>query len=61
MTISKHFPFPPVYVFHDLLFKTHRKQWNGKSWKREFRALSKLVYFETQPLELVESFMQVTV
>jgi len=61
MTITKHFPWPPKYVLHEFLFKSHEKQSNGKTWKRGFCALSKLVYFETQLLELVESSMKVPI
>jgi len=38
---------------------TYEKQSDGKSWNRGFCALSKLVYFKTEVLELVESSMEV--
>jgi len=59
MTMTEQFPWPPDHVIHAFLLKSHEKQSNGKSWKRGFCALSKLVYFKTQLLELVESSMEV--
>jgi len=53
------FPWPPEYVLHEFLLKSHEKQSNGKSWKRRFCKLSKLVYFKTQLLELVEFSMAI--
>jgi len=57
MTMTEHFSCSPEYILHEILFESHEKQSNGKSWKRGFRALSKMVYFKTQLLELVESSM----
>jgi len=44
ITMTEHFLWPPEYVLHELLLKSHEKQSNCKSWKGGFRALSKLVY-----------------
>jgi len=44
---------------NESVFKPHEKQSNDQSWKRRLCALSKLVYFKTQLLKLVESFMEV--
>jgi len=59
MTMTKYFPWPPEYGLHEFLLESHEKQSNGISWKGGFFALSKLVYFRKQLLELVESFMEV--
>jgi len=58
MTITENFPWLLEYVHHDFLFKSHEKKSNG-IWKRGFCAPSKLVYFKTQLLELIESSMEV--
>jgi len=47
------FPLPVEYVFHDL---NDTKNNQMDSEKRGFCALSELVYFKTQRLELVEVF-----
>jgi len=54
ITKTEHITWPPEYVLHEFLLKSHEKQSKSKSWKRRFRALSKLVYFKTQLSELVE-------
>jgi len=59
MTVMEQFPWLPKYVLDEFIFKSHEKQSNGKSWKRGFCALSKLVCFKTQLLEMVESSMEV--
>jgi len=52
--MTEYFLWPPEYVLHAFLFKSHEKQSNYKTWKRRFCALSKLVYFKTRLLELVD-------
>jgi len=59
--MTEHITSLPEYVLNVFLLKSHEKQWNGKTWKRGFRALLKLVYLETQLLELVESSMKVPI
>lgn len=58
-TMSEQFSCPPEYVLHGSSFKSNDKLSNDKSWNWGFCLLSKLVYFKTHPLELVESSMQV--
>jgi len=57
MTMTEHFPWPLEYVLHEFFFKSHEE---FKSFElKKGISRSKMVYFETQLLELVESSMEV--
>jgi len=58
VTMTDPFPRPPIYVLREFSFGPLEEQSSGQSWKGGFCALSKLVYFKTQLLELVESPME---
>jgi len=57
MTITDHFPWPLKCVLPEFLIISHGKQSYRKSGKGGICAISKLIYFKTQLLELVESSM----